>query len=194
MLPVAYLMMEHRLIERMITVLKTELEVMTSTNKPNLVLVDSIVDFIRTYADRTHHGKEEDILFRELGRKKLPDEYQHTMDELVMEHVFGRNETLALVEAKERYIKGDIGAAGEMARHMGTLADFYPKHIEKEDKHFFIPVMDHFNSKERDAMCLEIHEFDRRMIHEKYDKVVRRFENERNLPGAKTNLDWVQQL
>jgi hemerythrin-like domain-containing protein len=157
MLPVALLMMEHRLIERMITVLKTELEVMTSTNKPNLVLVDSIVDFIRTYADRTHHGKEEDILFRELGRKKLPAEYQHTMDELVMEHVFGRRETLALVEAKVRYLKGDIGALGEMARHMGTLVDFYPKHIEKEDKSFFIPVMDHFNIKERDAMCLEFH-------------------------------------
>jgi bifunctional DNA-binding transcriptional regulator/antitoxin component of YhaV-PrlF toxin-antitoxin module len=54
--------------------------------------------------------------------------------------------------------------------------------------------MDHFNIKERDAMCLEFHEFDRRIIHEKYDKVVRRFENERNLPGAKTEPDWIQQL
>jgi hypothetical protein len=32
------------------------------------------------------------------------------------------------------------------------------------------------------------------MIHEKYDKVVRRFEIERKLPGAKTKLDWIQQL
>jgi hemerythrin-like domain-containing protein len=194
MLPVALLMMEHRLIERMIAVLKTELDTMTSTKKPNLVLVDSIVDFIRTYADRTHHGKEEEILFRELGHKKLPAEYRQTMDELVMEHVVARKETLALAESKERYIKGDLGAAGEMARHMGMLAEFYPKHIEKEDKCFFIPVMDHFSEKERDAMCLEFHEFDRRMIHEKYDKVVRRFEIERKLPGAKTKLDWIQQL
>lgn len=100
MLPVAVLMMEHRLIERMIAVLRCELDVMTSTNKPNLVMVDSIVDFIRTYADHTHHRKEGEILFRELAHKKLPEEYQHTKDELVMEHVFVRKETLALVEAK----------------------------------------------------------------------------------------------
>jgi hypothetical protein len=41
---------------------------------------------------------------------------------------------------------------------------------------------------------MEMHEFDRRIIHEKYDKAVRRFETERNLPGAKTKSDWMQQL
>ena len=77
---------------------------------------------------------------------------------------------------------------------MRTLADFYPKHVEKEDKCFFIPVMDHFTAKERDAMCLEFHDFDSRIVHEKYDKAVRRFETERNLPGAKTMADWMQLL
>ena len=32
------------------------------------VFIDTAVDFIRTYADRCHHGKEEDLLF-----KALPD-------------------------------------------------------------------------------------------------------------------------
>ena len=27
--------------------------------------VDAVVDFIRVYADRTYHGREEDILFRD---------------------------------------------------------------------------------------------------------------------------------
>ena len=194
MLPVAISMMEHRLIERMVDVMNSELKHIESSSSANLVLMDSIVDFIRTYADKTHHGKEEDILFREIARKKLPDEYQHTMDELVMEHVFARNETQALAEAKERYLKGDKGALAEMARHMKTLAEFYPKHIEKEDRNFFIPVMDHFSAAERDAMLKEFHAFDMRVIHWKYDKLVRRFEIERKLPGTKATEDWIGQL
>lgn len=194
MLPVAILMMEHRLIERMVEVMKNELGRIESSSSVNMVLMDSIVDFIRTYADRTHHGKEEDILFREIGRKKLPDQYQQTMDELIMEHVFARKETQALVEAKERCLKDDKGALAEMARHMRTLVEFYPKHIEKEDRNFFIPVMDHFSIAERETMLREMHDFDRRIVHEKYDKLVRKFEIERKLPGAKAKSDWIEQL
>lgn len=194
MLPVAPLMIEHRLIERMIAVLKSELEIIASAKNPNLVLVDSAVDFMRTYADRTHHGKEEDILFTELGRKRVAEPYKTIMDDLVKEHIFARKETAALVEAKERHLKGDIGALSEMAAHMRTLIDFYPKHIVKEDDGFFLPVMEYFSGPERDAMLREFHDFDRRMIHEKYEKVVRRFELERNLPGAKAKLDWIERL
>jgi len=46
------------------------------------------------------------------------------------------------------------------------LVDFYPKHIEKEDKHFFIPIMEYFNTAEKDAMLEEGYEFDQKSIHE----------------------------
>ena len=58
------LMIEHRLIERMISVIKAVLENFKSENKVDTVFVDIAVDFVRIYADRTHHGKEENILFR----------------------------------------------------------------------------------------------------------------------------------
>ena len=57
------------------------------------------VDLIRTYADRTHHGKEEDILFRELAKKQLSQEHQKTMNELVEDHVSGRRMVTSLVNA-----------------------------------------------------------------------------------------------
>lgn len=194
MLAVAPLMIEHRLIERMIKVLKSELELIASSKNPNLVLIDEAVDFIRTYADRTHHGKEEDILFHELEHKNLSGKYKDVMDTLVKEHVYARHETAALVEAKERHLGGDLGALAEMASHMRTLIDFYPRHIETEDQDFFVPVMDYFTEAEQKAMLLDFHDFDRRMIYEKYEKVVRRFELERNLPGARAKVDWVRHL
>jgi hemerythrin-like domain-containing protein len=194
MLPVAPLMMEHRLIERMIAVLDHELRIIASTKNPNLVLVDAAVDFMRTYADRTHHGKEEEILFSDLGERKLLDRHKAVMNDLIAEHVFARKETGALVEAKERHLGGDIGALSEMSQHMRTLIEFYPRHIVKEEQDFFIPAMDYFTPHEREAMLERFREFDRRMIHEKYDKVVRRFELERNLPGAKAKLDWIDMI
>ncbi len=71
MLPIAQLMVEHRIIERMIRLMKDEAESIKVTKKPDAVFINNAVDFIQTYADATHHGKEEKILFRELGKKGL---------------------------------------------------------------------------------------------------------------------------
>jgi hemerythrin-like domain-containing protein len=71
MMPIGPLMIEHRLIERMIDVMKEELLLIEKKMKVNPEFIESVVDFFHTYADRCHHGKEEDILFRDLGGKKL---------------------------------------------------------------------------------------------------------------------------
>ena len=65
------LMVEHRLIERMLSVIKGALVQIETTKSVDPVFVDTAVDFIRFYADRTHHGKEEEILFRELDKRSL---------------------------------------------------------------------------------------------------------------------------
>ena len=73
MLPIGLLMREHRRIERMVEGLRGEREsVRRGVVDP--VFIDNAVDFFRTYADRTHHGKEEDILFRDLEKFAQRDE------------------------------------------------------------------------------------------------------------------------
>jgi len=170
------LMIEHRLIERMISVIKDVLAKIESTQKVDPVFVDIAVDFIRVYADQTHHGKEEDILFRELKNKQLSDEDRRVMNELIEEHVFGRQTTKALVDANTRYRDGDETALADIANKLQTLIEFYPKHIEKEDKVFFPSSRAYFTDTEDQAMLAEFWEFDRKMIHEKYKSVVEGFE------------------
>ena len=63
--------------------------------------IETAVDFIRTYAYLCHHGKEEDILFRDLAGKRLSDEHRKTMDELIAEHVVARQATAGLAAAAE---------------------------------------------------------------------------------------------
>jgi len=176
MLPIGPMMIEHRLIERMVGVLKGELGAIKERDRANAALIDAAVDFFRTYADRTHHGKEEDILFRDLAQKQLSEEHSRIMRELVEEHVYARSQVRALAEGKQRYVQGDDAALHDIAANLTILAEFYPKHIEKEDKRFFIPIMGYFSAEERDRMLAEFWEFDRNMIHEKYKKLVEQFQ------------------
>jgi hemerythrin-like domain-containing protein len=166
------LMIEHRLIERMLAVIRQRLAQIEASHAVDPLFVDTAVDFIRTYADRTHHGKEEDILFRDLETRNMSDADRRVMNELIEEHVFGRRTTKELVEANTRYRNGDSSALGVIAGKLETLADFYPRHIEKEDKVFFPAARAYFTEEEDQAMLAEFWEFDRKMIHEKYNAVV----------------------
>ncbi|MBN2538202.1 hemerythrin domain-containing protein [candidate division WOR-3 bacterium] len=176
MMPIGPLMIEHRLIEKLVGLIPPKLELFRTAGAPDLAFIDDAVRFIRDYADRTHHGKEEDILFRELAKKPLSAEHRRVMDELVEEHKLGRKTVAALVAARDRYAAGDRGALADIIEPLEFLAGFYPKHIEKEDRHFFIPVMSYFTAAEKDALLAESYEFDRKLVHEFYGRVVERWQ------------------
>ncbi len=176
MKPVGPLMWEHRLIEKMLVSLTKHIDEIEKSKKVNLLVIDVAVDFIKTYADRTHHGKEEEILFRDLAKKELRPELKKIMQELLDEHSWGRKTTARLVAARDKYLQGDENKLTEIIDLARQLSNFYPKHIEKEDKHFFYPCQDYFTKEEQEKMLAEFWEFDRKMIHEKYNKVFEEFD------------------
>uniref|UniRef100_A0A7V6DPJ2 Cation-binding protein n=1 Tax=Desulfobacca acetoxidans TaxID=60893 RepID=A0A7V6DPJ2_9BACT len=143
------------------------------------VFIDVAVDFMRTYADRCHHGKEEDILFAELAEKALPDDLKAILDELVEEHKQARELTKELLKAKENYLRQEPEAVNQVLFYLDKITAMYPKHIVKEDQHFFIPLMNLFTADEKDAMLARMWEFDRKLIHERYEGVVSGIENRR---------------
>ena len=171
MKPIGPLMWEHRLIEKMLVSLTKHIDKIEKSKKVNTLVIDGAVDFIRMYADRTHHGKEEEILFRDLAKKELTPELRRIMQELLDEHVWGRKTTAALVEARDKYVQGDQNELAQIINLARQLTSFYPRHIEKEDKHFFYPCQEYFTRGEQEKMLAEFWEFDRKMIHEKYNKV-----------------------
>jgi hemerythrin-like domain-containing protein len=184
MLPIGPLMIEHRLIERMLALMGAELTRIKDNVAvdPEFAFVDPVfldiaVDFIRTYADRCHHGKEEDILFAELAKKALSPEHRRTMEELIQEHAQARETTASLVQAKENYLLEKPGALNELLQHLEQLVAFYPRHIDKEDKHFFIPCMAYCRDAEKAELLRRMMEFDQKLIHEKYRGVVEGIES-----------------
>ena len=172
MMPIGPLMIEHRLIEKMIALMSKELDRITREHVVRPGVIYTMVDFIRYYADKCHHGKEEGILFRELKNKPLTPDQKRVMQELIDEHIIGRSTVAELVAARNRYASGDQTALGGIRKALSALVQFYPKHINKEDREFFIPVMNYFSEEEKDQMLQEGIDFDAGLIHEKYQKMV----------------------
>jgi len=176
MLPIAPLMIEHRLIERMAALLKKELEAEKKNTTVNTCFIEAAVDFFKVYADRCHHGKEEDILFKKLVEKPLLPEHRKLMQELLNEHVQGRKLVEALSRAQEQYANRDPSARKEIGDTVNALVTLYQEHIRKEDKQFFIPSMTYFNKEEQAQMLEAFASFDAALVHGRYKKIVEGFE------------------
>jgi hemerythrin-like domain-containing protein len=142
----------------------------------DLRFLDDTVDFIRTYADRTHHGKEEDILFDTLKDKKLSQADLDQMNELIQDHVYARDIVARLVEARNIYAEKGT-AVDNILDRLEELIAFYPAHIEKEDKIFFPAAMEYLSADGQKGMLSEFDEFDREMIHEKYTQRIQHLNN-----------------
>jgi len=172
MMPIGPLMIEHRVIDRMIAALRAELSAIEQTGAVDADFLSSAVDFLRRYADQCHHGKEELILFRELRRKPLQPIHAATLAELIDEHTTGRAAVGGLGAAIDGYRRGEAAQADAIVKRLRMIVDFYPAHIRKEDRGFFLPVMSLFTQEERDAMLAEGHAFDSNLLHELFLPVV----------------------
>ena len=106
----------------------------------------------------------------------MSDQDKQLLEELINEHLLGRTTTKELIEANSRYRSGDASALSLIATKLDLLVDFYPKHIEKEDKIFFPAYGKYCSEQEDKAMLIEFWEFDRKMIHEKYKSVIQEME------------------
>ena len=158
--------------DRMMEAMRREIDHMAHVEEADSDFVKIAIDFLRTYADRCHQGKEEDILFRELRKKTLSQEHASMIADLEEDHRLERETTEELAKARERYLKGEKEALSAMADSMRFLTELYARHIEKEDKHFFFPVMGYFTDGEKQAMLEKGVELDSKLIHEKYKGIV----------------------
>jgi hemerythrin-like domain-containing protein len=179
------LVKEHRLIERIIPVLTTEALRLREGAEVNAGRIGSFVGFFQRYADRCHHGKEEDILFRALASKPLSERHRRTMDQLTEEHVLARKLVGRLMLDQERCAKAEPRALAAIKQDIRELADLYPRHIGLEEKHFFVPCMDYFSAVEQTEMLRAFTEFDAKIVHEQYRTMIEDLEAARK-PKART--------
>lgn len=153
------LFQEHILIQEVISLLQ---KIASSKKSISSALIEKIVDFFKTFADQNHHGKEEDILFKAAQKKELSPSLKKTLAELYQEHKVGRSYISELSQLKEEK---------KIYPLLQQIITLYTQHIEKENRHFFVPILEYFSDAELDQMLKEFKAFDEKMIHKKYTKV-----------------------
>jgi len=94
--------------------------------------LEQAVAFIKGFADRWHHGKEEDLLFPAMEEAGISGE-GGPIGVMLVEHVEGRNYVKGMSEAIERYGAGDRQAWSEFVTNGRNYIALLQQHIFKED-------------------------------------------------------------
>ncbi|HEX9078411.1 MAG TPA: hemerythrin domain-containing protein [Desulfuromonadaceae bacterium] len=126
------LMAEHRLILRMLDLLERKAARTAEGGPTDWQFYLDGVDFIRNYADRFHHAKEEDVLFEALVHNGMPREHS-PVAAMLLEHEQGRAHVRALETAAREALAGLPGREAAIVEHARAYAALLREHIAKED-------------------------------------------------------------
>lgn len=123
---------EHRLILRMIALLEKNAPLTAEGTYGNWQFYLDGIDFIRQYADRFHHAKEEDVLFKALIDNGMPKD-NSPVAAMLMEHDQGRGFVREMELAVQAAQAGTAGYCQEIADNALGYAALLRDHIAKED-------------------------------------------------------------
>jgi hemerythrin-like domain-containing protein len=123
---------EHKLILRMIALLERNAPRTVRGDYRNWQFYLDGVDFIRNYADRFHHAKEECVLFKALVANGMPRE-NSPVAAMLMEHDRGRAYVGAMETAAGQALGGSPGQGAVIAENALAYAELLRGHIAKEN-------------------------------------------------------------
>lgn len=147
--PIAVLAEEHALILRGLDVLEAGLARVESGVSVDSAFFGQLVEFFRAFADRYHHGKEEEILFQYMVKEMDYSRRSGPVGVLSLEHEIGRSHVRAITDAACR-LETDPEAARQLLGEGRAYVALLRAHIEREDQKVF-PVVEDFLGPEEQA-------------------------------------------
>lgn len=120
--PLMTLVGEHAYIKKVIAAIPRLSEELETTLAQKQETIKKVIDFIKNYADRYHHAKEEDLVF------KLFDQSAEILSTMFAEHDAGRGYVRAIVKGLE-----DCDA-GAIVTNLNKYGQLLSAHIKKEDE------------------------------------------------------------
>ena len=123
--PMQLLVNEHVVIKRWLALIPTIVDRIDLTSDEGVKIVVDGIDLIKSYADRLHHAKEEDILFTYF------DDSEKIFQVIYEDHRIARDHTKKMRAAVETR---DTAA---LHQHLTDYARLLAEHIKKEDEILF---------------------------------------------------------
>lgn len=177
---IALMVEEHKNIKRMLKVIRRACLGVINGKDINFDDFEKMIDFVRNYADKHHHGKEEKILFN-----KMVDEIGGAAEKLVkfgmlVEHDFGRMYMRDLEEALGKVKNGDEEAKLDVIANAVSYTNLLSRHIDKEDNVAYPFAKREFCEGTLEKINIECNSFEEEEnkagVQDKYIKMLEMFE------------------
>ncbi|MEM2917898.1 MAG: hemerythrin domain-containing protein [Candidatus Altiarchaeota archaeon] len=160
---------EHKIIEKMLDILEKISENSKIEKEVNYEHLAEIVDFIRTFADKCHHHKEEDLLFPAMERAGIPKE-DGPIGVMLTEHEIGRAYVREIASGIEQKDKEKI------EKNASSYITLLREHIFKENNILYMMADAHLSDKTQNELFNKFKKFEREEIgegvHRKYHNLV----------------------
>jgi hemerythrin-like domain-containing protein len=140
MTPTEILMKEHDAILIMLEILENVSKRLENKEPVRPEHLSQIVEFIQVFADKCHHGKEENLLFKSLVKAGIPEE-GGPIAVMRSEHEMGRDFVRKMDAAARAFAKGDQSMVAQFVQNARGYISLLSQHIQKEN-HVLFPMAD----------------------------------------------------
>lgn len=175
---------EHENIRRMLKVIRKYSYKVLLDEKIDYDDFYKIIDFIRNYADKHHHMKEENVLFKVMSENFKQFSNNGPITGMFIEHDMGRLYTSNLEEALKEYQEGNDEKRLDIIANAISYTDLLYRHTEKENTALYKLAEKSLpnESKNRvDEKCKEVEiKAKEEGIQEKYLNILKELENKVN--------------
>lgn len=187
MKPTQVLMNEHRVIERVLLCLERMADQFVEAGRIETEPAEQAVVFLRGFADRCHHGKEEERLFPALEAKGFSPDAGPTAV-MRVEHSAGREYLRRMDQGISSWKNGGAGAVEEFAEAARGYAELLSQHIRKEDLCLFPAADRALNEKEQERLLQDFHHVEEEEmgagVHERYLAIADQLAERYGIPKA----------
>ena len=104
--PIEELKDEHQAVKLTLQILAKISARLSQGKEVDLAHLDQVLDFLKTFVDKCHHGKEEDLLFPAMEREGVPRD-GGPIGVMLQEHDLGRGYVQALSQGVAALKAGD---------------------------------------------------------------------------------------
>lgn len=111
---------------------------------------EGILEFLKVFVDKCHHGKEEEFLFPALVKVGIPQDGPIAV--MLFEHEMGRKYIRVMTDSFERYKLNDASAASAIAQNAQDYIALLTDHIDKENNILFAMADDRLSEKAQEEL------------------------------------------
>lgn len=168
---------EHQGVLRVLLIIDAMARLLEMGRLPERGHLEEVLEFLRVFVDRCHHGKEEDHLFPALEQAGVPRR-DGPIGVMLAEHEQGRGLVRRMGQALERLGADRTGAGAELALAGREYAGLLRQHIRKEEDVLFAMAEAKLQADVMEGLAESFEDLERKRIgpgrHEAFHAMIQR--------------------